>query len=357
MPFGPTGPTGGKNGRPSSFHAPIVGSQGAFSCTFHPEYARNRTPGRGAGLHESGGGSGDALDQARQAFLAIMERQDQAVPKSFADFSASLSRNHEIDADLGGGRTPRVMTVDLLDEMLKYGKGQSRLGTAASRRKKAASASKSRRAATPDAPIIMQVPATPFSLPDQCRMSTLARRQPDAAEPAQRMVVDSPPQTAASAKTVRAWRAPTGLAAEQRRCAHLTGRPHHAHHHQCCCLHTPPVPCFLAMRPGPAEWTDGLTASLWPVNCPLNWIAQSATCQPSRTLLSWSHGEVIRTTLPPTARAGAMWGKSFARRVSVGIRDSRARQTKLESARLAASTDARHHSSDPRHACSLLQDI
>ena len=203
MPFGTTGPTGGKNGRPQSFHAPIVGCQGAFSCTFYPEYARNRTPGGTRGDEDR---SGDYFENARQAFLAIMERQDQVMPKSFEEISATLSRHHDTTLRQ---RTPRVMTVDLLDEMLSYGKGRARLGTGASRRKNAAaaaSASRARRSATPDAAIV--------------RTTQLVQAKTN-----QLMVIDTPPQTAASEKTERAWHAPQGVSAEQQRCAHLIGAP------------------------------------------------------------------------------------------------------------------------------------
>ena len=214
MPFGTTGPTGGKNGRPQSFHAPIVGCQGAFSCSFYPEYAQNRTPGtKGAEGSFESSRSGDTLDNARQAFLAIMERQDQAMPKSFAEFSATFSRHHDTTLTQ---RTPRVMNLDLLDEMLSYGKGRARLGTGASRRNKAAapvSASRAPRSATPDAAIVRTT-------------------QPVQAKTNQLMVIDTPPQTAASEKTVRAWHAPQGVSAEQQRCAHLIGAPSHIRH-QC----------------------------------------------------------------------------------------------------------------------------
>jgi len=157
------GPTGGKIGRPQSFHAPIVGAQGSFSCSFYPEYAKNCTPSAlrpGVGPLYS---REDSLEQARAAFLAIMERQDQAVPTNFSDFSASFL--HRGTLGLGTREEQRPMTTDLLNEMLSQTGGRSRLGTA----------SRTRKAHRTSRPFSDQadIPSTPFSLPAECRMSTI----------------------------------------------------------------------------------------------------------------------------------------------------------------------------------------
>ena len=234
MPVGQTGPTGAKKGRPQSFHAPLIGAQGAFACSFYPEYGRNCTPGILSHRSTATVSQEDTLEQARQAFLAIMERQDGKAPKNFAEFLGTTKAESERQREK---ERQGPITTDELNKMLtrtataRMGSSRQKLRSSNTRRRASMSVAEKAESSEKRAPprrTSMSIEVADKEGEKRVRAPSPWVRVPSPLSGWSEISRgDShPPKTAASGKTEYMWVAPDGAATEQARNPHLSvGEP------------------------------------------------------------------------------------------------------------------------------------